>query len=68
MRYQIGAPSITGAPFLDAILLGIVLGVLAQGVITALSGKMPGPGMLIAGAAGGLIGCIIFLFKSGLSL
>ena len=68
MRYQIGATTITGAPLLDAILLGILLGVFAQGTISALGGKMPGPGLIIAGVAGGLIGAVVFLFKSGLNI
>lgn len=68
MRYQVGATTITGAPFLDAILLGIILGVFAQGIISVLGGRLPGPGLLIAGVAGGLIGAVVFLFRSGLTV
>lgn len=68
MRYQVGNFSLTGAPFLDTILLGILIGAAAQGIISALGGKMPGPGMVFAGVAGGLIGVAVYLFQSALNV
>ena len=66
MRYSIGG-GFTGSEFLDFLIAGIILGAVAQGVISALGGKMPGPGMIIAGVAGGIVAVIIFVFKSGMN-
>ena len=67
MRYTIGG-SVTGSEFLDFLVAGVVLAAVAQGAISVLGGKIPGPGLVFAGVGGAIVATILFVFKSGLSL
>ena len=58
----------TGVLLLDYIIFGALAGVVLQGVATALAGRIPGPGLLIAALVGGVFGVVGFIFITGLDL
>lgn len=67
MRYSLNS-GLTGSPLLDFILMGVAFGAGAHALMSILGGKIPGPGMIPAAIAGGIVASILFVFKSGMNL
>lgn len=65
MRHSLNS-GLTGSEILDFIVVGMALAAAARGVMSVLSGRMPGPGMIPAALGGAIVAAILFVFKDGM--